>query len=209
MRRAYCRSCRRTTDWTAAGSYNGTHPVVVAYRCRSCMFERIEMADVPDSDGLCHSVIDAWLRQNGNQRANLDFEDLLGTVRLALWKAYRRWDPTRGVPFLAYATAMCRHAVNRWSHDNLTGRPGSQPKAHVGALSLHAAVQQRDDGEWVELGHPVDAAIGSWGGDPAEDCSADLGGVLARRSRGHARQERELGIRTDARTSEGDQAASV
>lgn len=203
MTSAYCRSCRATTTWYGSGSFNGSHPLVTAHRCRRCGFERVQMADVPDSDGLCYATIDAWLRTTGNQRTNIDFEDALGTLRECLWVAYRRWDPTLGVPFLAYGTAMVRHRILRWSHDNLTGRPGGKPKAHVGAISL-SAIADGDD-EW----DPLDATFGSWEGDPAEGCSPDLGGVLARRSRSDAREERKLGIGADARAAEGDSAAAV
>lgn len=190
-----------------AGSYNHDHPEVAVFRCRVCMAERMEMADVPDADGLAHSVIDAWLRTTGSKRANFDYEDLLGHLRLHLWTEYRKWDPTRGVPFLAYATGMLRFRLTRWAQDNLTGRSG-RPKAHVGAVSFDAALTPHD-GLPDELGnirghdrnrdgYSLVGSVGPGEGDPAEDCSADLGGVLTRRGWSDAREERRLGIGPDA-----------
>lgn len=172
------------------------------------------MGGVPDVEGLCRSVLDAQLRRSGNAAANIDYPDALGHLMLKAYAAYRKFDPTRGVPFLPYATAMLRHGLSDWYRGEY-GR--DEPKAHVGAVSLDAPIALRDDAYRTETGNGLGgfenrrprlvAALPEGTHDPTADCDADLRRILHTRSGEDAREESRMGLGPDAGVAAGASGA--
>lgn len=144
---------------------------------------RLKLADVSDAEGLARAVLDERMRMTNNGRAGaegtpdggdnrLDMEDALGNLMAECWALYRKWDPTRGVPFRAYGVGMLRHALVRW-YQRQFGR-GKQPKLQSVAVSLDATP---DTTPRSGLGGSVQ------GGDldPSTDSVAALRRALVRR----------------------------
>lgn len=159
--KAFCRGCERETPWAYAGGQNGDLPKTDYWTCRDCGLRRLQLVNVLDVEGLCIAIVDGRLRQIGNPRRSIDFEDAVAHLYAEAWATYLRWDPTRGVPFLAYATGMLRNRLSDWYRENY-GR--TDPKAHVGALDISDEIT-RDDGE-------LDRAFAL--ADHADQISADL-----------------------------------
>lgn len=196
--RAFCRRCGDESTFFLAGSENGTGPQVNYYRCRVCSFQRIEMGGVPDIEGLCRSVLDANLRRTGNEAESIPYDDALAHLLLKAYASYRKFDPTRGVPFLSYATAMVRHGLSDWYRREY-GWSKDEPKAHVGAVSFDRFFSLGDDGS-------LEALVSAGASHPQESCSPDLERVLALRGGDDAREEQRMGIGPEARATAGASA---
>jgi hypothetical protein len=158
--------------WSGAES---REPRVDLWTCRVDGHLRIQMADVTDAEALCRTILD---KAKGSEQLNGHYEDALGLMRAELWDLYRRWDPSRGVRFTSYATGLLRMRVaNVWRYE--LGR--DTQKAHVGAVSLDALVDQSESD-----GPSLGGLVASSEGDPGLDRSPDLARALAQGGRGTA-----------------------
>lgn len=63
-----------------------------------------------EHEGLIHAVI----RQHGS--GVLTYEEALQAGRIGLWRALRRYDPTRGTAFSTYAWVAIQRAIQRDAH---------------------------------------------------------------------------------------------
>lgn len=136
------------------------------WRCAVCGNIRIQLGNLEDLENVCRSVLDEHLRKTG---ASVDYSDALQSIIEEAWDLWGRYNPAKGVPFLAYCVGLLRlRAANFYRHD--MGRDGK--KAHANALSLDAPLRDEEGGELTY------AALLSGGGDPGER-STDLTRILA------------------------------
>jgi hypothetical protein len=166
---AHCRPCGEIRTFAYAGSQNGKGPLVNLWTCRTDSYTRIQMADLPDAEGLAKTVLDRAMAANG---AYVDsYQDALQLMMTELWDLFTVWDPTRGVRFTAYATGLLRLRVNNVWRSTL-GK--STPKLDTNAASWDALVEE---------GAGLGGAFASSAGDPSVDRSPGLGRVLAQGDR--------------------------
>lgn len=202
-RRHYCRGCERESEQRRVHVTNGDSPVAETWRCESCRLEFLTLGSVLDAEGLCLYVTGELRRliDTGDSGRWLDFDDLLGRMREELWVAWSGFDPTRSVPFTAYATGTLRQRRTDWLREQL-GR--NVPKAFADAASLDAAWADIEvspgPGIFGEPDGPSDlrsrlgAALAERTVDGGEHSLADLRRAIALRRGEIAEQERGLGV---------------
>ena len=218
----YCRACRRETTQRFLFSENGRRPKVETYTCERCGLLLLTMGDVPDAEGLCLFIVQERFRirraagtssgDGGNTptgRAGdahhlstrsddrwLDYEDAVGHLREQIVLLWTRFDPTRGVPFRAYAVGELRNDLTDWMRTQV-GR--DRPKPFANALSLDGLADDPGDleGDGPDRGCLLEALVGG-SLDDDSDSLADLRRVLVRRDRELAELDRRRGVRSDA-----------
>lgn len=167
VKRVRCNPCGRETRQFLVLLTDRRENGMSNWRCGTCGRVRIQLGNLEDLETVCRSVLDDHLRKTG---AKIDYQDGLQSMIEEAWDLWGRFDPSKGVPFLAYCVGLLRlRAANFYRHD--MGRAGQ--KAHANALSLDATLRDDDGGEltWQAL---LEGA-----GDPSEERSTDLTRILA------------------------------
>ena len=198
---AFCRKCSTDTPQ----SYISTEQEnVETWRCKVCRSTLVSLGDVPDADGFASSIAETWLRRQAIPTAGfVDREEVHAEARAALWAAFTKWDPLRGLPFRSYAAWKTASLLTDWIREQrgrTYGDDRSGLKPHADALSYDAPI---DPGENTgdSFISRLEDAYAEGAGDPARDRSPDLARALSRRGRGDARHERVVGVPTDARVA--------
>lgn len=138
------------------------------------------LADVRDVEALCASVLAGHMRRTDAVLDPEDQADALAWLIDECWLLYEReYDPTRGVPFAAYATGILRLRVVEWYRRRF-GRNGHRRPPH-GICSLSELEPDQ-----------LEQAVHALAGDRESGGAADLARVLADRSRAALRAEAEI-----------------
>lgn len=184
----FCVGCGRASEQTYFGSENGSKPKTIYYACVDCGRLLVTYADVTDAENLCLTVLRKEIERTGRPYAEFDEEELLGEMRIALWEAYRTWEPTRTLRFRSHGSwriamrfrdLQRRNQIRDDKHNVLGIRPTSAP------VYLDAPLPGSEPGD-----DPVERAFGAVVGDFADRRSPDLARALASRGR---REPREVG----------------
>lgn len=185
--RDYCRGCKTASvqgfaGWaTADGHENSARPRAFYRQCATCGTMRLVLGNVNDAEGLCRTVLKAWLERAGTGArvrggtdkpfgdGSLDADDGLAFLQAEIWNLYLRWLPhLSGGSFLAYAVALLPRRLAVWSR-NTSGeaetRPGGRrfPKAHAASVStsLDALSSGPDDEGGGHVGFFEGGSVGA------------------------------------------------
>lgn len=120
--------------------------------------------DIPTPDAFCEAFLEKRPKQLGRLN-EADREDVLQELRIALWQADRKYDPSRGQEFRSFATGELSHALVDYWRRRL-GRFGTKVLDQAASLDVApvAAISRTDA---VDTNHPDDAVpakLGSFEG---------------------------------------------
>jgi RNA polymerase sigma factor (sigma-70 family) len=158
------------------------------------------LGDIPDADGFASSIADAWVRRNNIVRSEVELEEVYAEARLALWTAFQRWNPERGVALRSYAAWKTSALLTDWirvQRGRTYGGDRTSLKPHATAVSLDIPA----DGERDTGSSRLDGIISQSARDPSTDRAPDLSRTLELGSRGLPREERGVRGTTYARAS--------
>lgn len=196
-RRVHCQGCRgKTTEQTLLRVESDAGPIAETWRCDTCGYLLLTLGTITDAEQVCRNVVEeiCGIYDHGDDGRRLDFDDLTGRMSAELWVAWTRFDPTRGVPFLAYAVGTLRQRRTDWLRKQL-GR--SDPDPLLSAESLDAYTAEADSNGRDPLGE----AVGLGAMDGGEHSLADFRRALELRDREVARRERAVGTDASARSA--------
>ena len=171
-----CTRCRRETRWLLSGQRNGDTPLVLIWRCTVCAHERTQLGKgsgaIRDVDRFAEMIVNERRRiaVNDQETARLDYEDAEAHVRMEIYDAYVRWDPSRNPRLISFVTWKARCALTNWFRDEL-GQ--FTPKAHAWAYSIDALDDKQEE-DADEVAGSESIVIGESRLDRASDEAASL-----------------------------------
>lgn len=189
--------CRRCNGEAAQTFLEIERPGVELWRC-CCGSVLMSLADIPDADGFATAIAERWLRAEEIVTGEIDRDEVYAEARAALWLAFLKWDPARGLRFRSYASWKVGNLLTDWIRSQRGRTYGDDHrglKPHASAVSLD---DDRDDDRGASR---LDGLVAEVEGDAALCSSADLARALELRGRGRAREKRSLGGAAYARAS--------
>jgi hypothetical protein len=178
LRHTHCGQCGRKTPHYLLQSVNGGRPAHEYWRCGSCSFTVLTIANVADVEGLCDNLV-AKLARTLVGDGRHDWDDARLFLREQAWIAYHDWDPTRAASFLAFASERLRLRLLDWIRR-------STPDQFLYAPSLGGpGTVEGGDGSWhADTGDPLRVPVGRGAGHDHDDSLADLRRAVVQRGSG-------------------------
>jgi hypothetical protein len=159
---------------------------------------------IEDVEALVRKVVDDRLRMWGARLNQIDHEDLVSYLIGVCWELSGRYDPAkdRNPNFATYAARILTLRVADWYRQRFGDtRHGERPI--VLSLDAPATLSSGDGDEEDGRGRLVDS-LPSREGDPADDRTPDLVGILGRGSGDEAGPHDTLGEPASRRARGGD-----